>query len=333
VNSKASFSEDDIRPQVFNHLKAKATLKDIEFLLQNKSSFVDINCPVCESEGFFVFEKNGFSYQSCHNCKTFFVSPRPTDTLLGDFYRQSSVYEFWNDYIFPNSEAARIEKIFKPRVSRILDICRKHLISHESFLEIGAGFGSFSYELSIHHYFKDIFCLELTPSLANTCRNKGLKVFESSYEGFITQHTFDCIASFETIEHLFSPISFVKKCYDLLSSNGLLVLSSPNYYGFDIQVLQSASSSIDHEHINLLNPMSSKLLLESCGFTVIDIFTPGVIDVDIVRNKVLHGAFNVTDPFLSYIVNDAPPSVVDSFQSFLVANNLSSHMWIVGKKV
>ena len=332
MSSAIEFSEESIRPQRFNDGKRSAAAEDIKYLKGNSEKFVDTDCPACDSGlSKLKFVKETFSYNSCLRCGTLYMSPRPSDELLNSFYRQSKLYAYWNEYIFPASESSRNENIFKPRVDRVAVESRKYLTRFDRFLEVGAGYGTFSNELRSRGLFKEIDSLELTPSLAESCRRRGLNVIEKSVEELSVDDYYDAIASFETLEHLFSPRDFIRRCGRMLRSKGVLFMSMPSCEGFDVQVLGASSSSIDHEHINLFNPSSISRLLTDEGFRVLDVFTPGEIDIDIVRNKVSEG-FVIKDEFLEKLVMSDDESVRLSFQVFLKENLRSSHMWVIAQK-
>jgi hypothetical protein len=118
----------------------------------------------------------------------------------------------------------------------------------------------------------------------------------------------------------------------LLEKNGILIITCPNVKGFDIQVLKEASNTIDAEHLNYFHPDSLALLLENEGFTVIDKQTPGVLDADLVRNKVLDEEFTLDDSFLRTILIDRWDELHLPFQAFLQNNLLSSNMLLVAQK-
>ena len=72
-------------------------------------------------------------------------------------------------------------------------------------------------------------------------------------------------------------------------------------------------------------------LFERSGFEKINVKTPGLLDVDIVRNA-FHINPNILDEhrfIRSILLND---EVSQAFQLFLSQYNLSSHTWITGRK-
>lgn len=79
---------------------------------------------------------------------------------------------------------------------------------------------------------------------------------------------------------------------------------------------------------------SDKIFPASCGFEVVEILTPGKLDAELVRKKILRddsGIF-LNRPFIRHILVDKWKSLGNSFQRFLADNNLSSHLWVVAKK-
>ncbi|MGE0873752.1 MAG: class I SAM-dependent methyltransferase [Burkholderiales bacterium] len=310
-----------------------AILGDIVRLLSRKAEFVEVPCPACGSpEAFPRFGKRGFNYVECRGCRTMYMTPRPSPSVLEWLYRESENYAYWNKVIFPASEAARREKIFVPRVDRTLELCGKYGAGRGALLEIGAGFGTFCSELKARNAFDRIVAVEPTPDLAATCRRRGIEVIEQPVDRIdpAALGRFDVIASFEVIEHLFAPGTFVDDAARLLAPKGLLILTCPNGRGFDIETLGPLSSAVDHEHLNYFNPGSLGLLLGEHGLEVLECFTPGRLDAELVRNQAIAGAIDLSaQAFLRRVLIDDWDEIGEAFQDFLVQQGLSSNMWIV----
>jgi 2-polyprenyl-3-methyl-5-hydroxy-6-metoxy-1,4-benzoquinol methylase len=335
MSNPTNFQENDIRPQQMMADKQQCVEADRQFLLARRHEWVIISCPACGTVNSKVMgEKFGFTYVICTQCDTVYTNPRPSQELLHQFYTVSQNYEYWNRYIFPATELVRREKIFRPRADRLLKYCQQLNTKHHTLLEVGAAFGIFCEEILRIGYFEQVIALEPSPDLAQTCRNKGLQVIELPIEKVTENEIADVIAAFEVIEHLFSPRNFIQQCFRLLRPQGLLILSCPNVWGFDIATLGTISNTFAHEHFNYFHTKSLPSLLESCNFEVIDIQTPGKLDAELVRKYVLEGQFNLeSQPFLRQILLDDWEKLGEAFQSFLSTHGLSSHMWVVGRKL
>ena len=337
MSKDKELSVDEIRHSDFLAGQAEAIKKDIEFLLEKKSSFVNVSCPACQSDKFEQrFEKNGFSYTTCQVCRTFFMNPRPPDSLLAEFYEKSANYKYWNKYIFPASAEARRNKIFIPRVDMVIDLCKKHKVAGGSLLEIGSGYGTFCEEVMTRNFFSRVVAVEPSADLADTCRDKKITVIDKPIEqiNFNEDELFDVVVHFEVIEHIFSPRDFISKCRKFLKPGGLMMLTCPNGEGFDVSLLGTKSDTVDHEHLNYFNPDSLSLLLVKEGFQTITKITPGRLDAELVHNKIVSGDYDVSnDAFLKKVLVDDWEKMGAPFQNFLSENLLSSNMLLVGRAV
>ena len=330
-----SFKESDIRPSELMNEQAKRLAVDIERLLKHKSNFIQVVCPACDCcESDFVFEKHGLEFVVCKVCETVYANPRPRPEHLEEYYRNSENYAYWNQHVFPASEVARREKIFKPRVQKVVDICQKYQVTTNTILEIGAGFGIFCEEIKKTNLFKRIIGVEPTPDLANTCRKRGVEIIEEPIENINFDNIkIDIVVNFEVVEHLFNPKEFLEKCYQLLVPGGILIITCPNSKGFDIATLAEKSSAVDNEHLNLFNIKSLVSLIQRCQFEVLETQTPGRLDAELVRNQVILGNYNLEgQPFLQEVLVDSWDTLGKAFQDFLVDSKLSSNMLIVARK-
>src|SRR3989338_6417064 len=153
-------SEDKIRPDIFSQKQGELYEQDVRNLIKHKKEFIKVACPACGKKSHKKWvKKYSLNYVNCVNCDTVFINPRPTPKILSDYYKNSKNYVFWNKFIFPKSERARREKIFKPRVELIKDLCLKIGIDHDVLVEVGAGFGIFCEEMKKTNLFKKIIAV------------------------------------------------------------------------------------------------------------------------------------------------------------------------------
>jgi 2-polyprenyl-3-methyl-5-hydroxy-6-metoxy-1,4-benzoquinol methylase len=329
-------NEHDIRPTRLAEGQQKYIRADRERLLSFREKFVDVPCPACDSNQYSVaFEKNGMHYVSCSHCHTLYVNPRPNSEILGFCYANSEVYAFWNKYIYPQSENTRREQIVRPRAIKVAELCKNAGITRGTLVEVGAGFGIFCEEIRRIGPFDRVIAIEPAVDLAKTCKDKGIEVINDSIEKVpFPPGSVDVIVSFEVIEHLFSPKKFIETCTGILKPGGLLVLTCPNGDGFEILALKERADTIDHEHLNYFNPSSIASLIEHHGFEILDLSTPGVLDADIVHNKIMDGTLDVSsNPFFTSVFIDHWEQTGQNFQRFLSDNRLSAHMMVIARKV
>lgn len=333
--SSITLKENEIRPDHLIDEQVRRFEADVARIIARKDEFVAAPCPACgQSKGALAFQKHGMNYEVCGACETLYINPRPTPEILEMYYSSSENYAYWNTHIFPSSEAARREKIFRPRAERVAAICRQHGVRTGTLLEVGAGFGTFCEELRDLKVFNELIAVEPTPGLADTCRSRRLQVIEQPIETVeFDAEAIDVVVSFEVIEHLFEPVKFVEQCARVLASGGIFIATCPNSKGFDVATLGAVSGTIDPEHLNYFHPESLSQLVSSCGFEVLNVQTPGRLDAELVRKKILAGEFKLEgQPFLEQILLKDWDRLGEPFQNFLSENRLSSHMWIVAQK-
>ena len=257
--------------------------------------------------------------------------------MLTDFYTKSKCIKHCGAKIFPTTEDARRKQIFVPRAKRIVEICRKHNIPMEVLLDIGAGFGTFCQEIKNLSIFNRIIALETSHDLADACRRKGLETIEKPVEKVNLEEIkkLSIITCFELIEHLYWPRDFLIACSKALPRKGILIITMPNIKGFDLLTLGKFSDNImGPQHLNYFHPKSISNLLGLCGFKVVEVQTPGKLDAELVRKKILSGKFKVSNcPFLKEILIERWEEIGSVFQEFLANNMLSSHLWIVAQKI
>jgi 2-polyprenyl-3-methyl-5-hydroxy-6-metoxy-1,4-benzoquinol methylase len=329
----APLSESELCPEDLLAGQEAAFARDIARLQARRGEFVTVDCPACGgAKREFAFAKFGFDFRRCADCRTIYMSPRPSPAVMAAYYASSENYAYWAKHIFPASEAARREKIHKPWLERVTQYCDRHRVRRGTLVEVGPGFGTFAALAREAGAFERVLAVEPTPELAAACRSRGVTVIEKRIEDVGHElGAVDILVSFEVVEHLFAPRLFLEQCTRLIRPGGLLILSCPNGEGFDIAMLGAKALAVDAEHVNLFNPSSLSRLVSAHGFSVLEATTPGRLDAEFVREAALKGEI-VLDPFLRRALIEEWDRLGWPFQQFLAANGLSSHMWVAARR-
>ena len=327
--------EEEIRPMKRQKVNFSLLESDIrELMLPFQHEFMPVNCPNCSGEkGAEDFRKGSFSFSLCPDCGTVFVNPRPPKELLDDFYSKSKAFHGFTESLIEN-EQGRVKHIFIPRAGVILDFLRKVGQIKGELLEVGCSIGTM---LSIFKEQSDlnVFGVDPSPAALEVTRKRGLVVYPETIERYNPgEKRFDVVLSFETIEHLFWPVEFVKKVNEVMNEGGYFIFSTPNYHGYDIMTLGRHYKRISAPfHLNYFNVGSIDVILNLAGFKVVKKITPGILDLINVRKQIEAGDAPEVSEFTKYLLSSTSKETQDRFQRFLSHNCLSGHMLIFSRKV
>lgn len=322
--------EEEIRPkQIFDEYLDLA--RNDAFSYFSDCPLTDNNCPACGDKGKFMFEKNSFKYELCSTCQTLFVNPRPSAHAFSKYYTESPSSKYWASTFYEKTAAARIDKLWKPKASLIIEILKKYSSSDLNLVDIGGGFGLFA----------DVFrslsnkvpvVIEPGPNLAAACRNRCLPVVEKFLEDVVADDLPDgpkAFVSFELFEHLHDPAYFLSQVLSLMKSGDLFIFTTLSGLGLDIQILWESSNAVSPpHHLNFFNPDSIRLLLSNLGLSVLEVSTPGKLDLDILENN----KSLIKDRFWSNLLDKASREDKQKWQSIIASTGWSSHMMVVCTK-
>lgn len=101
----------------------------------------------------------------------------------------------------------------------------------EAILEVGSGFGTFVRVAQQQGL--NIQGIELNSQAITAAQSLGLPISSKTFTDLQRQgESFDCICSFQVLEHISDPSSFITNCLALLRPKGTLILGLPNAESF-----------------------------------------------------------------------------------------------------
>jgi glycosyltransferase involved in cell wall biosynthesis/2-polyprenyl-3-methyl-5-hydroxy-6-metoxy-1,4-benzoquinol methylase len=217
-------------------------------------------------------------YLRCDVCSTLMSKSFPSADVTAitdedaDFYGR----KYWLDH---QVDELGLASIVERSQSDLLDRCRWWLAQLLEFrlppaglLELGCSHGAFL-ALAEQVGFR-VTGLELSPWVVGFARSSfgvDVRIGPIERQGF-QSGSFDVICLFDVLEHLQDPVQTLECCAQALSSNGILVVQTPQYpFPTDFGELQERrhpflQMMLPDEHFFLFSEESAKRLVREAGF-------------------------------------------------------------------
>ncbi len=225
-----------------------------------------VKCNLCDSRESELFKEiNGYQLVKCKHCGLIYLNPRPNHQELNKIY----------------SAAYHIEKILKqdPKTDKAVEIEINKYIGRATeivnqfgkkgkLLDIGCSAGFFL--ACLKKYGWDVTGVEISQWASNFARKKlGLKVYTGKVEDVNFSDQFDVITMYHVLEHLPNPSNTLEKVYDILDTNGVLIINGPNFASFDRIWHGKEWRGYDLPfHLYHFTPDTYRAFLEKTGFSV-----------------------------------------------------------------
>src|SRR6266581_1129019 len=183
-------------------------------------------CPLCQSDRRrFPFPLHGpYSVARCIECGFHYLYPRLIESAMQEAYRQSSYYEGgacgYADTTYTAQESA-LRATFK----RLLHNLAKRGLTGGDLLEVGCGYGYLLDEARL--FFNRCVGTEFSPQGAEIARTTSVEVFVGGIDQVPPGAKFDCVVATQVIEHVYEPLSFVKRLATRTKPGGHIVLATP----------------------------------------------------------------------------------------------------------
>ncbi len=324
--------ESDIRPEnIYNEYK-EILNRDIQKYFSDPSALTKIDCPGCSDKNSeFAFDKMGLTYRACHKCGSLFVSPRPSDDALRYFYKNSNAGIFVRKIVLENMSEARSKQIFSYRIQWVMGLIEEYNPDANIYLDYATKYPTLLKQLNSTGLFKSIVsvlpeCYEQEDLLL-----ENIKIINTNND--IVEDSIDLFSAFEVVERAFDPGKLFNDAYNTCKKNGLFIITSATSSGFEYQVLGEYSPNIiPIDRLNLLSLEAFTSLLEKAGFEIIEVSTPGRLDVEMVKRTYEKHPDIPLDPFWKYLFRYRKENALHSLQEYLQQFQLSSHVRLAAIK-
>lgn len=309
-----SIQVDDLHPEpIYNKELSLAKA----FVLDNLTYKSDLDpCPISGlKRDEIIFEKWGCSYAICPKTWSISLGLLPDSSTITKYFHESELAKYRCLPEYQESFSRLRSDLWANQLEWIEGRVRRYIgMEQYSMADWGSRMVGWIKVLETADFISELAVAEPIPPV----------------KAVGTVNDVDIILLFDVIQHCPNPKSLLSDIYSKLRSNGLLLLTCRSGSGFDILTLAGESESIfPFDHLCLPSPEGMKVLLERVGFEIIELTTPGLLDVKLVEQVI--DKIPKKQYFQRYLLSKGQ-IVQERLQSFLQQNNLSSHLRVVAKK-
>lgn len=274
-----------------------------------------VDCPICGKErGQYFFTKWGIDYLYCQQCGSVYAL---CDRGWIEAYQgQEELIELRTSHIYQTEIAARRSERWREFLEwmeiRAFRFIRKN--KDLSIVDVGNRYSGY-----VEMIRQSEFCGQY--ALIDS-------ILDASGAAFPEQA--DIVFCFDQLQKEVDPSGMLDHLWHLLKPGGILVLETRAGSGFDILTLKEHNRKIyPYEHITLPSVKGLVTMLEASQYQVLEITTPGVMDVGYVKRDRNH--LEDSDLFIKNLM-EAGDSVLQEFQRFLQKNGMSSFVRVIARK-
>jgi SAM-dependent methyltransferase len=207
------------------------------------------------------------------------------------------------------------------------DTFEKFIKKDSRILEIGAGYGWFVEIMKSKGY--DVDGVEISDEKREMYKRRtgremfGYNFLTDDVEELGISELYDCVAMFQTLEHITNPKLFITRAAKLLKQGGRIFIDVPNFNDWlkDISPEYNLFSYVRY-HVAYYTPDTLKRLLEMCGFENICVYGHQYYSVE----NTIHWLRNKA-PFREYHQLKLPEPLrwIDDFYKSRLENELKSN--------
>ncbi|GHU50122.1 hypothetical protein AGMMS49975_00520 [Clostridia bacterium] len=286
-----------------------------EFVKNNPPLGEATPCHMCGGETSFFAEIGGVTYRRCSRCFSVFAEVSPS--VMEKYKAYEPLLAYYRDGGFQKTSSEKRGGVWDELLFWLNFRVNRYLAKKSvSVLDYGGIFYGLSERIQ-----NAAFC-ETYRRRSNTLGDFNLSEEKS-----------DVVLCLDALSGKINPEETLSGLKNSLKDGGILILSSRTGTGFDILTLRGRGI-YPYKYVLLPSVSGLQIMLEKLGFEILEISTPGTLDVNYVMEYVKDSPeFNESNPFIGYMLGNSEPSTLWEFQSFLQKNGLSSFTRVIARKI
>ena len=296
------------------------------FLVERILIMVNLNsCPVCSSTSFktvlnckdYTVSQETFTIVACSGCGFEFTNPRPSDNVIGNYYKSE-------DYIsHSNTKKGIISQLYHSvrnyTLKKKIQLVSKY-VSRGTILDYGAGTGMFLNTCKLAGW--KAFGIEPDSGARKIGAEMNLSLYGTKHNllSDIPEVSFDAITLWHVLEHvtdLEDTLNFFK---NKLNPDGVLIIAVPNHTSFDAQYYKAFWAAYDvPRHLYHFHKETVEKLLGNFGFNLVET-APMKFDsfyVSMLSEKYKTGSINYLKAFIVGLRSNLKAKSAENYSSVI----------------
>lgn len=222
-----------------------------------------IDCPLCGSvDHARLFEKQGFTFVRCRECRLVFVNPQVREDVVLSEYRTAETNDLWFDVLTSERQLA----LDREKFGVVLDLLEPYRGAGR-LLDVGCSIGLFL-DLARERRWDGVG-IEFAPrALAYAREEYGLEVLDVPLdEAAFEPESFDAVGLLSVLEHTNEPRRMLADVARVLRPGGAVYIVVPNVESLACRVLHERARTFDgRNHLVYFSPSTLRDCLDRCGF-------------------------------------------------------------------
>lgn len=245
------------------------------------------NCPICTQQAILYCSKDRANYFRCDSCGTIFQDPLPTLQEMMDYANAEYSNGLYKEYLEANDLKYAT---FEYRLNKVIEAFKRQNPSEAipRLLDVGCSNGRFIEVASRNGI--ESWGLELSENaiaVASPATRDRIYHGDANNIENLGMEKFDIITAFDLVEHLFDPFSFLNNLYKMITTNGIIVITTPDASSLPRTLMGKNWPMLQpFQHTILLSRKASKMLLQKTNYKDISVDgTKKVFTLDYLFNQ------------------------------------------------
>lgn len=264
-----------------------------------------------------IGEVGGLEYCRCASSGSLFLREVAEAQRWAALLAEVSRHRHSPDAFHSDLTNVRLQNVYVPKLEWMQSTLRLQGLASPRLLEVATPPSEFSALLGTGHTFAEV--VTISESELTAARDDGPDTAQAA----VVLESFDRAAD---------PVALMQAIATRLVSGGLIFVTAQVASGFDIEVLGLRDQYLyPPDRTNCLSLGALEQLLRRAGFTIVELSTPGVLDVEIVLAHARHDPTIPVSRFERRLLA-ADAETRRQFQVFLQQARMSSFARVVGRK-